>query len=391
MNKMILPKLKGGEMERKFSMNNNAQKRDSNFELLRIVAILMIILYHIQYHGPQPQLVSNNSYFAVPEFYKRLLIFEIGSPLGMVSNHLFILISGYFLTQKINIDTYKVSKNLLLQIGYATILLVIVSSVYILTFNNNDINLKLMTISSFNSDWWFIGYYLLIVIIAKLFLNKFLQQINQKEYLSFLIVIFALTQLQWTGDMLDKLMWGLRSTLVGVFLYSLGGYIYKYNPLKKLKFSFIVFIIIATYAIRFISNYNLTQNNISTFISKNSTGNFIQQVQLSSRYEITAIILAICIFEIFRRIKLPNSKIVNYLGKSTLIIYLIHENPLFISLYSYCDWMPVLEKGLFSYCIKWFSWAILAFAVGVVAYSLYILIIKIASKCKRFVLNEEAE
>lgn len=334
-------------------------------------------------------MLANSGIFSEPQFYKRLLIFEVASPMGVMANHLFVLISGYFLVEK-NIDIYKVSKNLLFQIGYAAIVLVIVSNVYALIFNNK-LKYKLMTISSFNDDWWFIGYYLLIIIIAKLFLNNFLAKKSQRQYYTFILVLFALTQLQWPGNILDNIGNGIRSIVVGVFLFALGGYIHKYNPFKKIRLWVIVSIIVVTYAMRFISNYNLTMNNITAFISKNSTGNFIQQVQFSSRYEVTAIILAICIFEIFRRIKLPNNRIINYLGKSSLIVYMIHENPLFISLYAYCDWMPALEKGLFSFCIKWFSWAIFAFVVGIIAYTIYVLIIKFASKCKRFVLNENAE
>lgn len=92
-------------------------KRQSNFELLRILAMVMIILFHVQIHGPQPILTADNAFFASPMIYKRLLLFEVGIPLGMIGNGLFMVISGYFMNAKTNIDTGKISKNYYYNLG----------------------------------------------------------------------------------------------------------------------------------------------------------------------------------------------------------------------------------------------------------------------------------
>ena len=109
-------------------------KRQSNFELLRIFAMIMIILFHIQKHGPLQLLTGDYGYFPKPIIYLRLLLLEIGAPLGMIGNGLFFMISGYFLNSNLNIDTGKIAKKLLLQLGFAVVVLIIANSVWLAFF-----------------------------------------------------------------------------------------------------------------------------------------------------------------------------------------------------------------------------------------------------------------
>ena len=148
-------------------------KRQSNFELLRIFAMFMIILHHIQVHGSQVLLTADSGYFAQPIIYLRLLVFEIGVSLGSIGNGLFIMISGYFMNANDHIDTGKIAKKLLLQLGFATVILIIAYSVWITYFKSETLSLSMIAIEKFNSSWWFIGYYFSIIVLAKLFLNRF--------------------------------------------------------------------------------------------------------------------------------------------------------------------------------------------------------------------------
>jgi len=78
-------------------------KRDSNFELLRIISMLMIISYHIVLHCISIQLTDKtsiteweNGWFNQPFFYKKLCILNLILPMGNTANNIFILITGYF-------------------------------------------------------------------------------------------------------------------------------------------------------------------------------------------------------------------------------------------------------------------------------------------------------
>lgn len=82
-------------------------KRDSNIEILRIVAMYMIVIYHIVYHCVVVQLTSPGSlgrsavdYFNHPVFYPRLTILDCLMTFGIIGNAIFIIISGYFMANR---------------------------------------------------------------------------------------------------------------------------------------------------------------------------------------------------------------------------------------------------------------------------------------------------
>ena len=156
--------------------------RSSNFELLRICAMLMIVTYHIVCHCVNVQLTDGasiarwgNGWFNTPEFYKKLWILNTIMPFGIVGNALFILVSGFFMVPKkeqITID--NAARKLLLQQGFAAAVLVISSTIlYWLTQDIPDRYVGLQSITMFNGMSWFVGYYFAVILAAFLFLNKF--------------------------------------------------------------------------------------------------------------------------------------------------------------------------------------------------------------------------
>ena len=84
-----------------------ASERNSNIELLRVTAMLMIITFHILVHCIIQQLTDNNiiaargtEFFCQPEFSKRLMLLAAIRPLGQVGNAIFIVVSGYFMANR---------------------------------------------------------------------------------------------------------------------------------------------------------------------------------------------------------------------------------------------------------------------------------------------------
>ena len=69
---------------------------------------------------------------------------------------------------------------MLLQLGFAAVSLTLVSSFW---YRMTDgVFLKLVNINKFNSMSWFVGYYFFIMVIAYLFLNKFLAKLDKQKY-----------------------------------------------------------------------------------------------------------------------------------------------------------------------------------------------------------------
>ena len=367
-------------------------KRQSNFELLRIFAMLMIILFHVQVFGPQPILTGDNGYFAQPIIYMRLLIFEIIAPMGPIGNGLFIIISGYFMNANDHIDTGKIAKKLLLQLGFGVAILIIANSIWVTFLKDENLALGIASIANFNNDFWYIGYYFLIILIAKLFLNSFTAKLTRDQFKSLLLTILAVSQFEWTGTLLESLATGLRVLTIGLFFFLMGGYIARFNPFNNLKGYTFILAIAATYGIRFLSQYNIVSESIDYFIKSKSAGRFVQSVQRYSNYEISAVIFVICLFELFRRLRIPNNAVINFIGKSTLMMFFVHGNSFFIMFFKNDNWMETLKSSCLMYLLKCFKWTAIGFAAGLAAYVLYTLLSKLLPRMRSwFVVQESSD
>ena len=367
-------------------------KRQSNFELLRIFAIVLIILRHIQQQGALRLLTGDYGYFGKPTYYLRLVVFYFGVTLGAVGNGLFIMISGYFMNAKDHIDTGKIAKKLLSQLGFAAVLLVIANSLWLTFFRTETVSvIGKATISDFNTGWWFVGYYFLIILLGELFLNRFTAKLTESQFKSLLLTVLALSQFAWTASLLEGLPVGLRTAAIGIFYFLLGGYIARYNPFKNLKSYTFVLGIAAAYVLWFLSQYNLDSQEIDEYIKSGNTY-FVRTVEKAGNHGIIVVITVICLFELFRRLHVPYNSAINFCGKSTLMIYFIHENSFFQMFYKDDSWMEALTTSVPLYLLMWLKWTAIAFAVGLTAYGLYTLLGKLFPRIRSwFIVQEPSE
>lgn len=367
------------------------KERLSNFELLRILAIVLIIVHHIFVHVIRNQLGDVNLYacgemFNTFSFYKKLVLLDYAAAFGKIGVNLFILISGYFLCERLNIDIVKISKKLIGQLLFVTVVLVLGSFAFSWITNKGYIGAE--TISLFNQGFWFIGYYFLIVLIGKLFLNKYIKKLDKKKYLTILLIGFTLISFAFSKNILESLTATLSDLLNGLFLYLLGGYIKKYNPLKNIKgIAFIIAILLA-FGIMTVSYRNYTISNMNNFISQ---GCYHQSVNLYSETSLVCLIISISLLELFRRIKLKHNKVINYIASSTLIIYIFHDNTFIHNVWYQINWIePYYDNILYFFeLIAINTLAILI--IGVILQTIYNLIIKLIKSdfFKKLVLKKE--
>jgi hypothetical protein len=288
-----------------------------------------------------------------------------------------------------HINTGKISKNLLLQLGFSVVILIHAYAVWVTFFRNEVLYWGKITIDNFDTIGWFPGYYLLVIIIAKVFLNGYTAKLAQSQFKSLLLTVLAVASLKWTGGILNDLASGLRTLAIGIFYFLMGGYIARYNPFKNLKTITFILIIAATVGIRFLSAYNRVSESIDSFIKSQSAGRFTQSLQGYSNHEITVVIIAICLFELFRRFNIPYNAAINYIAKAALMIYFIHCNDFFESFYRNDNWMETLSESVLLYCIKWFKWAAIAFAAGLAAYGLFTLLGKLLPRMRSWFVVQE--
>ena len=369
--------------------------RSSNIELLRILAMFMIVIYHITCHCVTVQLTDPGSMgrtvvdtFNHPVFYTRLLILNSLMTFGIIGNAIFILISGYFMATRggTEVKIGSVSKKLLLQLGFASILLVCVPP--IVHHLRPGIFINMFNITWFNGMSWFVGYYYLVVLCGALFLNNFLKNLDYKKYLVFLLTIFGVTQFSWSAGLANALASGLNTLLTGIFLYSLGGFIREFDPFKKVRTYVFFLITFLMYVLIWISGYNVTSTSIETYNRSGSTDSFIQSVPGFDNASIVIVILAICLFEIFRRIHLPESKVITFIGRATFMVYLIHDNSLFYEIWNLRDWITTLAESPMMFILNVLKWATYTFVIGVLAYALYVLVMDLLKRCRRLAIKD---
>lgn len=375
-------------------MEEKRKIRSSNIELMRIFAMLMIITYHIVCHCVRVQVTDANSIarmqngvFSHPVFYGKLGLLELIMSHGDTGNAIFIMASGYFLVSKGNqINLINTAKKLLTQLGFATLVLLLASTVSYWLENDGGY-IELTDASRFNKNSWFVGYYFVVALLGKAFLNEVLLKMEKKRYAEFLLALFAITQFTWSGDLMENLASGFRTLGIGAFLYALGGYIKMYNPFDRLRAEVLPVIVLAVEGIVFISYYNTVTLSIEKYQRGGGEGDFIQQLPTFGTYHIVPVILGITIFEIFRRVHIKPNKIVNFLGKATFMVYLMHDNPFFYSLWDRQDWATLLHGSLKKFSWKMLQWVLITFAIGVAAYGLYLLLAQIAKKGKRLLVK----
>ena len=362
------------------------KKRSSNLELLRIVAMLMIIAFHIYWHCVSGQLTDpdsmermGNGLFSVPRFYKKLLLLTVFSSFGRAANVVFMTLTGYFMVAKgREIRLIPIAKKLLLEQGYAAVLLLITS---LLVFRRNPDSCTTLTeINLFNSMSWYVGYYFLVMLLARLCLNRYLEKLERKQYRLFLFALLCMTQFKWIIKLLNGVTGNLVILVTGVFLYSLGGYIRRYQPFARVRTWAIFGVIAGIYALLFLSTYAGVQDRIQDYYREASTDPFIQYIPNVGDNSIVAILLGLSLFELFRRIKMPCCRGINYLGGATFMIYLFHDNSFFYSLWDKQDWITLLCMHPIGFLLRYGIWTVRTFVYGLIAYLGYRLLCRLCRK-----------
>ena len=362
--------------------------RSSNFELLRILALLMIILDHIVVHCMNGQLVGSQTILNQPMFFKRMQLLNFAMTFGYIGNNIFVLISGYFLISKMDkSNILKTAGKLLSQQGFAATVLVLMTAC-IQIIKKNSIS-WLLNIELFNNMAWFVGFYFMIIVIAYLFLNRFLEKLDMKEYLIFLAVLFMFIEMGWTGEMIESIATGLRLLLNGVFLFALGGFIHRFEPLRNIKVHIFFIVLFLSYGLIYISNYNTTNVNIANYIATGSQGVFRQSIATYADYHIGIELISISLFAIFMRLHIGGSKVINFFGAATFMVYLTHDNTFFYAIWGRLNWIQILVNSPVKFVIAHIGMAIFTFIFGVTMYGLYLGLSKIIKENSRRIFLQQ--
>lgn len=73
----------------------------------------------------------------------------------------------------------------------------------------------------------------------------------------------------------------------------------------------------------------------------------------------------------FRRVRIPVNKYLNYIGSSTFMIYLIHENNFVKTLIRSKDWITILYTNVGEFIFEVFFLMFFLFVIGLIAFMVY--------------------
>lgn len=296
------------------------EKRESNFELLRIISMLFIILWHVIMHGGMLQTCQNEGLKICLNILQFIIVVHVNS---------FVLVSGYFQSK----SKFKLSKFLTLVfqvIFYSSIIYLVGIKLGVVKNYNWGLILENFTFNSIG-NYWFINTYLIVYIFSD-YINKFINNLTKKDLKKFLIIgfiIFSIVPIISCGKLLDNTGYNFYHF---IYMYILGAYL-RLFPLDKsyhlkifsvkkyriflgclfficvyLNYSFVI-------VSRELSNLNFIFDYVSNVFNYNSLNYSLPFV----------IIQSVVYFELFGTFHFKN-KFINYISKYVFGVYLIHDN-----------------------------------------------------------------
>lgn len=198
------------------------ETRNTNFEILRSVSMLLIISWHFILYG----IDNTNFYLSTPVETFNYTYLEFSRVISSVAVNTYILITGYFLSTK----TFKSVRILRTYIQLAFYAIIIF--LFVCLWGNNSFSWKtlLLCLKLDQKTYWFVTNYLGLLIIAP-FLSKAIQGLNQRTYNRLLIALIVLST-SWIAGFpfgnLFKFDWGY-SLFWFIVLFLTGGYIKKFD------------------------------------------------------------------------------------------------------------------------------------------------------------------
>lgn len=281
------------------------QMRKSNFELLRIVAMFLIVTSH--YAGwIQPQFSAESITFN--RVLNQTLCFG-----GGAGNILFFLISGYF--WKDNSDNKKRIFKLWIEMFFYSILCMILAAVVLEMRGIRSFLAAALPFS--HGEYWFMTAYLVIMLLMP-WMNILIRNLDKKTHQKLLVVLFMLTSIIPTIP-------GCPTNIISdvgfyFFIYLIGVYLRQYpgHYLDTVKFNLMAAMVLLIGLVGTVICFDLLGMQYSFIVEY--TGYFLRMQSP------LVIFWALSVFRIFGKIKMNEHKFINYISGSVLGVYLIHSN-----------------------------------------------------------------
>lgn len=297
----------GGNVNNKFIIATEKNSRHSNIELLRILCGLNVIILHYanrEIGGGLEYVIEGSANYYILSYLTSLLCCSV---------NIFILISGYFLSSKKEINLIRVFQLFIevIFINMGSYFLDVICGERKFVFHN--------FINAILPDNYFLILYCTLFILSP-YLNIIIKELKKREFNRLVIILFFLFSFwEISVDILEIVK---GSSIVGLSTIGIWG-----NQEGYTIINFIMLYMIGAY-IHLVNVNEINIKKIFCILVLNSIG-----ITIWSRVdEATAwaycnplvILEGVLIFIIFLRINIGYSKIINSLAKEVFSVFLLH-------------------------------------------------------------------
>lgn len=328
------------------NLNSKYKNRQSGIELLKIIAIFLIVVSHVSQslYVDGTNFIGANDYYidlSLPTLSPVILILSLGRYAGTLGNTLFIGCTCWFLCGQ---KKFKITKILLMYLNtyiFSMIFLLIFS--LSLGYSNLDKGLVFHSfLPIYFKNNWYITYYLIFCLVYPL-INIIAEKVGKIPHLIIAIALFTYSfviafSFKEIGS--DKLVTWIAEYLVISYIKT-----YKSEWLNCKKANLILLISSFVLGLALVITYN--------FVGLNNPNLNINILRFNSNYNPFTFIFAFCVINLFSKFNFSN-KFINYISSLSLFVYLIHENQFVRRYFRIFVWEKIYQVFGFSHLFMWF-------------------------------------
>ena len=280
---------------------SHLNERETWIELLRVISMFWIILFHFADHGTIDMVSA-----PISINWCVLAFARVG---GDVGNGIFVLISGYLLYNK----TFKLSRVITLwaEVEFYSVISYVLSIALGVEPWQGIADLLKNIFPIIGCNYWFISSYMVMYFLSP-FINHFIRSADKKKHFACIVMLLCLFSLP---RMLPHIHWMSSEKYIDIFiiLYLIGTYIKKYNLFTSENKPGLS---VATVAMLIA----LVSSEIVIKIIMPEKFHFF----VSPINRITVIATSVLLFGVFKGMAIPKKRLILCCAQSTFGIYLIH-------------------------------------------------------------------
>lgn len=347
--------------------HDNRRQRNSSIELLKIVALAIIVISHTVQTLTSPDMMLSWGGHAIdvssasddPVVVTLLVLRHF----GVWGNDLFFICSAWFLLKQ---DKWKKQKwfQMIVEIWVVSVVILVFSFVALRGHVGVKDSVKSLFPTIFANNWYMTCYLLFYPLHTVL--NHVIRVMSQRQLWR---AALALSVLYLGLNFLDYGLFFVSDLIVWVAVYFVMAYMQRYGMRFADSRSFNLGLILGG-GIGYIGGlviWEILGNTVQPLSGK--------MLHWDVNSNLFILLLSIGMFNLARR-KTFHNRFINYISSLSLLMYIIHENLLLRTYFRPRLWIYTYKHFGYSHVLGWvFVWATLIFLFAVLAAMVYRLIL----------------